>query len=163
MFQKTKNILNRVWYTLQIPRIVTFVMLISYAVTVWIGIQSLLNYPPPIDPIMIMSSGFIIAGGIIAFVSCWVGSFLKFLEGPACLSIFFGMILSIVLRATTIPDIERVPISLPFAILAGLFFVTRMLRIWSDFDDPTEDEINKYQVKTALMKEEYHSNNPNAD
>lgn len=38
----------------------------------------------------------------------------------------------------------------------------RMLRIWNDFDNPVEDEANKYKVKAALMKEQadtIHLNN----
>ena len=151
--QVTK-MLKKLWNTLQPPRVITFLMIIIYMIMIYVGFQSMYNFPPPINPILIMSAGFIFVGSIMAIIAAWVGGSLKFLEGPGCGTIFFGLLLSVVVRATSIPDLERIPISLPLTIIIGLFFIMRMLRIWNDFDNPAEDEANKYKVKAALMKEQ---------
>ena len=147
------RVTGRVWGTLYPPRLVTAIMVAIYLVSVWMGVQAVINAIPPHNIVVWFAAVAMCGGGLTGAVSAWKGAY--WLEGPMALSVSFGAFLVVLSRIQLVPQVEHFPITIPMALIIALFFLNRVVRIWPRIYPADRDPRAQSEVAVALAKEEY--------
>ena len=147
------NIRCRLWRSVYPPRVVTALMVATYVVSAWMGVQAVINTAPPTHIVVWFAAAAMGIGGIVGAGAAWKGAY--WLEGPMALSVSFGAFLVVLSRIDIAMQVEHFPITIPMAIIITLFFVNRMVRIWPRIYPADRDPRAQSKVAVALAREEY--------